>query len=413
MNTWFVAKRLFSHSAEAARVSRPAVRIATMGVAVGVAIMIVSVCVVLGFQNEIRSKLFGVGGHIQVINYESLGSEQYKPIVVDEELKEKLMSAPHVAHIQRFCLKPGMLKTDEAFRGVAFRGIGDDYDTTFLSDHLVEGELPHFEDSASIGKILVSKALAGQMELKVGSPVYAYFFENRVKARKFTVSGIYCTNLTDYDTQLVYCDINAVHRLLGWDTDQYSGVEVQLDSYDNLPQAMPYIVSHVNRTQDAYGAYYTSMTIREMYPQIFAWLNLLDMDVWAILVLMICVSGFTMVSGLLIIIMERTNFIGVMKAMGASNSLIRHIFLNFASFIILRGLVFGNLLAFALIGLQLWLGIVHLDPEVYYVDTMPILVNVGYVVVIDVVTLLVSVLSLVVPSYIISNIHPARSIRFE
>lgn len=401
MNTWFVAKRLFSASGETSKVSRPAVQIATLGVAIGVAIMIVSLSVVLGFQNEIRTKLFNIGGHIQVFNYESLGSEQYSPIVIDEGMAHTLMEVPHAQRVKRFCMKPGMLKTDDAFRGVVFRG-----EETIVIDSI----LP---DTLSENDIVLSKSLASSLGLEVGSTVYAYFIEKTVKARRFKVRGIYCTNMTDFDNQLVYCNINTVHKLLGWDTNQMSGAEVLLDSYDELGESYNHVVKNVNRTQDAYGAYYTSMTINEMYPQIFAWLGLLDMDVWAILILMICVSGFTMVSGLLIIIMERTSFIGVMKAMGATNSLVRSVFLRFAAFIILRGLLLGNILAFLLIGTQKATGVVHLDPEVYYVESLPVLVNIWYILLIDVCTLIASMLSLLVPSLIISHIHPAKSIRFE
>lgn len=401
MNTWFVAKRLFSSQEGNTRVSRPAVKIATLGVAVGLAIMIISISVVLGFQNEIRTKLFNIGGHIQVLNYESLGSEQYKPIVIDEGMVDSLHVVPHAIQVKRFCLKPGMLKTNKSFRGVVFRG-----EEIFSVSQGRDVELAENE-------IVISKALASQLQLKAGDFIYAYFFEESVKARKFLVKDIYCTNMTDFDNQLVYCNIKTIHKLLGWDTNQMSGAEILLDSYSNMNKSMDYVVRHVNRTQDSYGAYYTSRTINDLYPQIFAWLGLLDMDVWAILVLMVCVSGFTMVSGLLIIIMERASFIGVIKAMGADNNIVRSIFLRYAFFIIARGMLYGNLLAFILIEIQKLTGVVHLDPEVYYVDSMPVMINVGYILLTDFCTLVVSVLSLLVPSLIISHIHPAKSIKFE
>lgn len=413
MYTWFIARRLFSHSGDAKKVSRPAIIIATAGVAVGVAVMILSVCVVLGFKWEIQQKVLGFGSHIQVLNYESIAQGVSMPIVINDEVESGLKEIAGVRHLQRFCTKPGMLKTSESFRGVTFRGIGPDYDVSFLQEHLVDGHLPAFSDTTSTGGLLISQRLAQQLMLKTGDDIYAYFFEQSVRARRFTVSGIFSTNLTDFDNAIVYVDLYTVKSLLKWDTEQYSGAEIVLDDFSKLDEVSAQVTSKINHTQDAYGAYYTSPTIRELYPQIFSWLDLLDMDVLVILILMICLSGFTMISGLLIIILERTNFIGVMKALGASNGSIRHLFLYFAVFIILRGLLLGNLIAFAIILVQRHFGLVHLNPEIYYVSTVPLQVNATYIIIINLATLLISLLALILPSYIVSNIHPARSIRFE
>ena len=299
-----MARRLFSHQDDAGRVSRPAISISTLGVAIGVAVMLISVSVALGFQREVQAKLLGFGAHIQVFSYESLGSEELKPIVVDEAVMQRLAHVPGVKHVQRFSVKPGMLKTDADFRGVVFRGVGQEYDTQFLRDHLVAGEMPVWSDSVSSGSLLVSQHLAHQLKLEVGSTVYAYFFENAVKARRFRVSGIYCTHLTDFDSRIVFADLHTVHGLLGWDSDQQSGAELLTEDFSQLDQVMGRVVKAINKQQDAYGAQYTSMTIRELYPQVFAWLHLLDLDVWVILILMTCVAGFTMISGLLIIILH-------------------------------------------------------------------------------------------------------------
>ena len=413
MYTWLMARRRFSHQEHAARVSRPAIRISTIGVAIGVAVMLVSVSVALGFQHEVQAKLLGFGSHIQVFSYESLGSEELKPIVIDSDITERIEAIPGVSHVQRFCVKPGMLKTDESFRGVVFRGVGQEYDTSFLSQHLVAGEMPHLTDSVSSGQLLISQQLAQQLQLQVGSSVYAYFFENSIKARRFRVSGIYCTHLADFDKQIVYADLYTDHRLLNWDTHQMSGAEILTDDITRLDDVRDHLVKSIHKQHDAYGAQYTSMTIRELYPQVFAWLHLLDLDVWVILILMTCVAGFTMISGLLIIILERTNFIGVMKAMGATNAEMRHLFLHYAVFIVLRGMLYGILLAFALIVLQYFTGIVHLDPNVYYVDSVPVLFCWPYFLLVNIFTLVSCVMALILPSYIISSIHPARSIRFE
>lgn len=413
MYTWLMAKRMFLHQEAAGKVSSPAITISTLGVAIGIAVMLISVSVALGFQREVQAKLLGFGAHIQIFSYESLGAEEMKPIVMDSAMMQRVEHIPGVAHVQRFCLKPGMLKTDDSFRGVVFRGVGQEYDTRFLKEHLVDGELPLLSDSASSGGLLVSQQLARQLHLKVGSSVYAYFFEKTVRARRFRVSGIYCTHLTDFDSQIVFTDLHTVHTLLGWDPYQYSGAEVLTSDFSRLDEVGMRVVKAVNKRQDDYGAQYTSMTIRELYPHVFAWLHLLDLDVWVILILMTCVAGFTMISGLLIIILERTNFIGIMKAMGATNGEMRRLFLHYAVFIVLRGMILGNLLALALLVLQRTTGLVHLNPEVYYVDAVPVLFTWTQFLMVNLFTLATSVLALLLPCCIISSIHPARSIRFD
>ena len=306
-----------------------------------------------------------------------------------------------------------MLKTDANFRGIAIQGVGQDYDQSVISNHLVKGEMPVFTDSVSSGKLVISQAMAREMQVDVGETIFAYFFEQTVRARKFTVAGIYQTNLTDFDKNFAYTDLNTIHRLLGWDSQQYAGAEIRLKDFDRLDETLMNVVNEVNHKQDAYGEYYSSMTIRQEHPQIFGWLNLLDMDIAVILILMICISIFTAVSGLLIIILERTNFIGIMKALGAPGKQVRRIFVNYAMLIILRGIVLGNLLAFALIYLQKQFGLVTLDPEVYYVEAVPVMVNWWWVLAIDLGTLVISALAMIVPSLVVSNITPAKSIRFE
>ena len=413
MFTWFVAKRLFAQGGSSGRASRLATGIATTGVAIGLAVMLVSVAIVLGFQREVQDKVLGFGAHIKVLSYKSLGQQEYSPIVIDDSLTARLAAIPNVASVARFCAKPGMLKTDANFRGIAIQGIGQDYDQSFIRSHIVEGEMPEFCDSVGSGQLVISWSTAHEMQVEVGQSIYAYFFEQTVRARKFTVAGIYRTNLTDFDQNFAYTDLFTIHRLLGWDPKQYAGAELRLNDFDRLDETWLDVVSEVNHKQDAYGEYYSSISIRTEHPQIFGWLGLLDMDIAVILILMLCVSVFTTVSGLLIIILERTNFIGIMKALGAPGRQMRHIFLDYAMLIVLRGIVLGNVLAFALILLQKHTGLLTLDPEVYYVEAVPVMVDWLWVAAIDAGTLVVSTLAMIVPSFVVSHITPARSIRFE
>jgi lipoprotein-releasing system permease protein len=408
-----IARRLFGVRDDARRISRPALRIAMWGVAVGLAVMLLSVFIVLGFKTEIRDKAIGFGGHIQVLNTQTLFTGESQPVVVDELLMHRLGRTDGVRHVQRFAVRAGMLKTDAAFQGVAVRGVGEEYDTTFLASHLKGGRLPHFVSDKATNEILVSSRTASALGLEVGSRVYAYFFSGQLKARRFDVVGIYETHLRDFDENFVFTGLRTVVQLNDWEDDQCSGVELLTSDFEHLQPVADRVAAIVNRTSDRNGDVYTSATLRELYPGIFTWLSLLDTNVYVILILMISLSIFTMTSGLLIIILERTNFIAVMKSLGASNTQLRRVFLYFATFIIGRGMMIGNIIGLGLaLAEQQW-GFVRLDADTYYVDTVPVLISWPMVAAVNVATLVLSVAMLIVPTYLVARIHPARVMRFE
>lgn len=410
----FIAKRLYNDQGDKRKVSRPAIHIATAGVAIGLAVMIVSVCVVLGFKHTIRDKVIGFGSHIQVADFMTLQQMEQYPVVMNDSMLTVLKKIPGVKHVQKFAMKEGILKTDDDFLGVGFKGVGPDFDSTFIHQNMVEGSIPKFDDKASHNKILISKLMADKLRLKTGQRIFAYFIDhNGVRTRRFTISGIYETNLKKYDEVVVYTDLYTAVKLNGWEDDQVSGAELTVQDFEKLQETEDYIVKKVNRTVDHYGETYSSATIKELNPQIFQWLSLMDMNVWVILGLMLVVAGVTMISGLLIIILERTSMIGVMKALGARNKTIRHTFLWFAVFIIGRGMFYGNILGLGLLVLQKFTGIVKLDAQTYYVSTVPIEFNWIYIIALNVATLVISIFMLVAPSYLISHIHPAKSMRYE
>ena len=410
----FIAKRLYSEQGDKRKVSRPAIHIATAGVAIGLAVMIISVCVVLGFKHTIRDKVIGFGSHIQVADFLTLQQMEQYPIVIDNSMIDVLKHIPDVAHVQRFAMKEGILKTDSDFLGVAFKGVGPDFDSTFIHNNMVEGSIPHFSDSVSHNQILVSQLMADKLHLKSGQRIFAYFFDNNgVRTRRFTIAGIYQTNLKKYDETIVFTDLYTAVKLNGWESDQASGAELSVDNFDNLDMVESRVISKVKGTVDHYGETYSSATIKELNPQIFQWLDLMDLNVWIILALMLIVAGVTMISGLLIIILERTSMIGILKALGARNKTIRHTFMWFAVFIIGKGMLIGNVLSLGLLALQQAFGIIKLDAQTYYVSTVPVEINALYIVALNVATLLISVFMLVAPSYLISHIHPAKSMRYE
>ena len=411
---YFLAWRIYADNDNQKKVSRPAVRIAIIGVAVGLAVMIVSVCVVLGFKHAIRDKVVGFGSHIQVAEFSMLQQGTDSPIEVDDSVMNVLQHIEGVKHVQRFAMKQGILKTDSDFLGVAFKGVGPEFDSTFIHQHLLEGVVPKFSDKSSGNKILVSKVMADKLKLTCGSRIFAYFIDDSgVRTRRFTIAGIYQTNLTQYDNVMCYVDLYTAVKLNGWQEDMASGAELQVDHFDKLDEVENRVVKLVNRTTDKYGNTYSSKTIKELSPQIFSWLDLLDLNVWIILIIMMAVAAVTMISGLLIIILERTQMIGLMKALGARNPMVRHTFMWFAAFIIGRGLLWGNMIALALVALQYFTGIVKLDPATYYVSSVPVEVNVLFVVLLNIGTLLISLLVLIGPSFLISHIHPAKTMTYE
>ena len=412
----FIARRIYSdHIGDQQKVSKPAIRIAVAGVAIGLAVMIISVCVVLGFKHTIRDKVVGFGSHIQVANFYTLQSSAIdQPVAIGDSMMNVLKRTDGVKHVQRFAMKQGILKTDNDFLGVLFKGVGPEFDSTFIHKSMVEGSIPHFSDQQSTNRILISKDMASKLNVKAGDRIFAYFIgEGGVRTRRFTISGVYQTNLAQYDKTTCFCDLYTARKLNAWTDDMVTGAELTVNDFKQLSTTANDIINRVNRTQDQYGNTFSSKTIRELSPQIFSWLDLLDLNVWIILAIMTAVAVVTMISGLLIIILERTTMIGVLKALGARNSTVRHTFLWFAAFIIGKGLLIGDALALALILLQKFTGFAKLDPQTYYVDVVPVELDWMLIVALNIATMLIALFVLIAPSYLVSHIHPAKSMRYE
>lgn len=410
----FIARKIYSGNDDKRKVSRPAIRIATFGVAIGLAVMIVTVSVVLGFKQTIRNKVVGFGSHIQIESLLAIGNQ----LELNDSTMDILGHMAGISHIQRFAMSQGILKTDSDFLGVAFKGVDENYDLTFIGQHIADGKLPAFSSQKSSNKLLISKYIADRLQLKADDKVFAYFItDGGVKARKFTVAAIYQTNMNKFDQALCFTDIYTTRKLNAWDgSNIYSGAELtvnDLNMLDPIANDLAQEIKFINTQVSDPSLALSSKTIYEAYPQIFSWLDLLDINVWIILALMVCVAGFTMISGLLIIILERTQMIGILKALGARNKTIRHTFLWFAAFIIGKGLLLGDVIGIGVVLLQQHFGIVTLDPETYYVKEAPMELNLPVIVALNVATLLISVFVLIAPSYLISFIHPAKSMRYE
>lgn len=409
----FIAHRIYKNDEGGKEVSKPAIRIAMAGIAIGLAVMIISVAVVIGFKHQVRDKVVGLSSDILVTSMDEAQSYQTTPVVGNDSLLHVLEAVPAVSHVQRYATKPGMIMTSDNFQGMVLKGVAQEYDTRFLKKHLVKGEVPSFSDSTASNKVVISQTIADRLSLTVGDKLYTYYLEDNIRARRLTVAGIYQTNFSAYDDLFLITDLYTVTRLNNWEREQVGGIEVEVEDYGLLEQVNEHIRELLNEKSDRYGSVYYSRTVEEVYPQIFAWLDLLDVNVWVILILMVGVAGFTMISGLLIIILERTNMIGVLKALGADNTSVRKVFLSFSVLLIRKGMLWGNVVALLFCVLQYYFKLIKLDPATYYVDAVPVELNVGVWLLLNLGTLVVSVLMLVGPSYLVSRIHPARSIRFE
>lgn len=410
---YFIAKRIHFEKKGEKNVSRPAVRIATIGIAVGVAVMLIAIAVVIGFKQEIRNKTIGFGSHIQITNFDNNNSYEMQPIRMSDTLQNQLKAIPNVRHIQRFVTKPGIIKTENDFQGMILKGVGPEFDWSFFKSNLLEGDIMNLNDSTPVNEAIISKSIADMMGLKLGDSFLTYFLQDQIRARKFTVKGIYSTNFADYDKLFVITDIRIAQRLNGWDQEYFSGMEILITDFNYLDGVSDQVYALAANRFDAEGNGYFIQTIRQLNPQIFSWLDLLDMNVWVILLLMLAVAGFNMISGLLILILEKTNMIGILKSYGAGNWSIRKIFLYESIFLIGKGMLWGNIIGLLICFVQYQFKIIPLDPVSYYTSTVPITFNWLYIVLLNAGTLIVSVLMLIGPSYLITKISPAAIMRYE
>lgn len=412
----FIARKIhFNKNKEEKKVSAPAIKIATAGVAIGLTAMILSVSIVIGFKKEVRSKVIGFGSHIQITNFNNNNSYETKPICVNKELIQQLKQTPGVKHLDLFATKPGIIKTEESFQGIVLKGVDKEYDWDFFKQNLVEGKIFDVSDTGTNNPALISQNTASKLKLKTGDSFITYFVENRsnIRARKFTITGLYNTNFEDYDNMFVITDITLIKRLNDWDEDEVSGIELLVSDYNKLDEVKSKVFFEMMSYRDRKDNTLFTRSIKEMNPMIFDWLELLDMNVWVIIGLMMAISVFTMISGLLIIILERTNMIGILKTLGARSASIRKTFLYVSTFIVLKGMLWGNIIGITLLLIQKNTGFIKLDPNTYYVSEVPIDFNVPFIIILNLGTLFISVLMMVGPSYLIARITPAKTIRYE
>ena len=407
----FIARRLFSVRKGEKRISKPAILIAQWGVAVGLLVMILSVCIVVGFKHQVREKIIGFGQHIQVRSYE--GSMQGEtPVTATDSLLTALEGIPMVSNAQCYAQKPGLIAAGEEFEGIVLKGVGSGYNLSCFAEYLKEGEMPLFGDTAASGSLLLSKSMADKMRVAVGDKVNVYFVQENVKARRFTVKGLYETNLSEMDNLVALTDIYTIRRLNGWGHDKCTGVEIAVTDYDALETVRDSVAELMDGVAARNYEKLYVQTVEEMNPALFAWLDILDGTVWVILVLVLAVAGFTMISGLLILILEKSNLIGVLKALGSRDVSIRKIFLYYAMFIIGKGMLWGNIIGLLICFVQHQWSVVKLDAEMYYMDCVPVEFT-WLLLPLNVAMFILSTAMLILPSMLIARIEPTKAIRFE
>lgn len=409
----FIARKIRSGGLTGKRLAGPVIKVATLGVALGMVVMILSLSIGLGFKREIRQKIIGFGSHIQLLNYDYNHSYDTNPIKKDTSLVNEVMTVPGVQHIQEFATKAGIIKTKDAIQGIVLKGVGLDFDWTFLSGILTEGNPIHLNDSIRSNEILISAEMANMLQLKLGDPVRMYFVQDNILARKFTISGIYDSHFPEYDNVFAFVDLRHIQKLNGWEAHEISGYEVSIDDFNNLEEAAMEIIFIAGAKIDEDGSMIRTKTITQVSPQIFGWLDLIDTNIFVILVLIVIVAGFNMISGLLILILERTNMIGILKAIGTRDWSLRKIFLYLSTFIIGRGLLWGNFIGVSLCMAQKYLHLAKLDPANYYLDTVPIHLTAWHLIILNLAVAAISLLMMLGPSYLVTRISPVKAIRFE
>lgn len=410
---YFIAQRLIKGRREDSSFSRPINVIAIIGISLGLAVMILAVSTLTGFKKAIREKVVGFGANIQVTHFDSNLSYETVPVSDTQSFVPRIKEIPGVTHLQVFATKAGIIKTGKEIQGVVLKGIGSDFDWSYFRSNMVEGEIFTVSDTARTDRVIISKKISDMLRLRTGDSFVMHFIQDPPRMRKFTVSGIYETSLEEFDKIYVFCDIGHIRKLNGWDDDMVSGFEVYISDFDRLDELTLAVRDAVGYRLAEDETKFKVTNIRMKYPQIFDWLNFQDINVIIIILLMLVVAGFNMVSGLLILILEKTTMIGVLKAMGTGDRTIRRVFLYQAAYLIGKGLLWGNLAGIGLSLIQLKTGIVTLDPGSYYIKTVPVNLETAHILLLNAGTMAAIILMLLVPSQLISRITPVKAIRYD
>lgn len=408
----FIAKRLISAKDYKSSISAPIIRIAMMAIAIGVVMMLVSVATGIGLKQKIREKIEAFNGHITIGNLDNNSAQvTEKPISTHQDFYPEFSAIPKVTHIQAVATKYGVIRTETDFEAIVVKGVGADYKWDYLKEYLVDGVVPTYrEDKPYSTEVLISEYMADRLHFKVGDKIIVYFMQaedqERTRLVAFEVAGIFNSGFREFDKTYLIADITQMQRLNKWKKDEVGGFEVFIDDFKEISEVGRRVYQQTDSTLE-------SKTIKQQYPAIFEWLSLFDFNIALIIGIMILVAGINMITALLVLILERTQMIGMLKALGAADWSVRKIFLYNAVYLIGKGLFWGNLIGIGLLAIQKYLKVIPLNPDTYYVTEAPIYLHFNYIFLINIGTLILCLLMLLVPSYIITKITPVKAIRFE
>ncbi len=406
----FIANRFTKVKQYKSSISSPIIKIAIVAIALGIIIMMIAIATGVGLQNKIREKLSGLNGHIQITNFDNNNSEiTLVPLSIEQGFYPEFSDVPEITHIQPYATKAGIIRTENDFEGILLKGITSDYDLSFFKNYLVEGKLPVYDESKS-NEIVLSKYITDRLQLKLGDEFNTFFLKNDINrppsVRVFKLVGIYNSGFHEFDANLMLCDIKVVQKLNKWKKNEVGGFELYVDDFDKISEIGEVVYHSIPPELN-------STTIIEKFPGIFEWIRLFDTNIVVIIVIMVFVAGINMITALLVLILEKTQMIGVLKALGATNSSIRTIFLYKSSFLIMRGLFWGNLIGLGLLFLQKQFKLITLNPETYYVRVAPVYLDWSYILLLNIGTLLLCLVMLILPSWIITRVKPVKAIKFD
>ena len=403
---YFIAKKLFTAKEKNNYYTKPILRIAILAVALSVSVMLISLMVVTGFKNDISSKIIGFGSHITINSFNNNQSYESEPISVNQNFYPSISEDEDIKSVNVFATKAGIIKTKNEIHGVVLKGVSSDYDWSFFDDNLVVGETLGLVDSLKSNDVLISEEIAKSLRLDISDDLIMYFIQDPPRARKFNIKGIYNTSMVDFDKLYVLGDIKHIQALNSWQDTVVGGFEITINDFDNLNKITSKVYDQIPYDLNA-------QSIKERLPQIFDWLYLQDINVRVILILMIFVAVINMITALLILILNRTRLIGILKALGATDWSVRKVFLYSATNLIIQGLFLGNTIAFVFAFLQKKFSFISLDPETYYTTSVPIYFDFWQILILNFGTIIICYLILIVPSVIITRIQPIKAIRFE
>ena len=406
----FIAKRIIAAKRSKNSVSSPIIKISILAIAIGVIVMLFSVATGVGLQKKIKEKVSGFNGDIQISNYDANNSKvTVTPVSKNQDFYPDFPNIPNVKKVQIFATKAGIIRTPNEFEGIVLKGVDQNYDWTFLNSYLVDGKTPEINTKVS-REVLISEKTANRLHLKVGDTFHMFFVkDNPNKApnsRKFLISGIYNSGFDEFDESYIIGDIRHIQKINKWSDDKVGGFEVFIHDFDDLKETGFQVYSDIDSSLNAY-------TIEEKFPAIFEWLRLFDTNIAVIIGIMILIAGINMITALLVLILERTQMIGILKALGNNNWSIRKIFLYNASYLIGRGLLWGNIIGIGLLLIQKYFGVISLNPETYYVSQAPVYLSIKHIALINLGTLILCLLMLIIPSLIVSKISPVKAIKFD